>query len=372
MRQLLQNLIAQRAQVPPRRACRRSSDVDRRARDGRAWPRSSVADNGIGFERAVRRTASSASFERLHPRDDYEGTGIGLAICRKIAERHGGTITADGTPGEGATFTVTLPLEQRRRHRRPPATPTRRRPREPMPMPDSRKPITILLADDDDGRPRCSPARRSRRARLPTTCASSRTARSCSTTCTASGEYADAGATRRARADPARPQHAAKDGREALREIKADPDLRSIPVVVLTTSKAEEDIFRTYDLGVNSFITKPVTFDGLVEVMQTFSRYWFEIVELPPEARWTDRRADAVRRPLVEDDEDDYVITRDLLARAGARAFELDWVATLRGRRCEQIEQRRHDVYLVDYRLGEHDRPRAARATLARRARTRR
>ena len=72
-----------------------------------------------------------------------------------------------------------------------------------------------------------------------------------------------------------------KDGREALAEIKADDDLRRIPVVVLTTSKDEEDIFRTYDLGVNSFITKPVTFTGLVEVMRTWQRYWFELVELP-------------------------------------------------------------------------------------------
>jgi CheY-like chemotaxis protein len=71
------------------------------------------------------------------------------------------------------------------------------------------------------------------------------------------------------------------DGREALREIKSDPALRSIPVVVLTTSKAEEDIYRTYDLGVNSFITKPVQFEGLVEVMRTVGKYWFEIVELP-------------------------------------------------------------------------------------------
>ena len=71
------------------------------------------------------------------------------------------------------------------------------------------------------------------------------------------------------------------DGREALREIKSDPELRSIPVVVLTTSKAEEDILRTYDLGVNSFITKPVTFLGLVEVMKVFSRYWLTIVDLP-------------------------------------------------------------------------------------------
>jgi CheY-like chemotaxis protein len=72
-----------------------------------------------------------------------------------------------------------------------------------------------------------------------------------------------------------------KDGREALAEIKANPELRQIPVIVLTTSRAEEDVFRTYDLGVSSFITKPVTFDGLVEAMKVLARYWFEIVELP-------------------------------------------------------------------------------------------
>ncbi|HXE55470.1 MAG TPA: response regulator [Tepidisphaeraceae bacterium] len=76
-----------------------------------------------------------------------------------------------------------------------------------------------------------------------------------------------------------------KDGREALREIKGDPNLRHIPIVVLTTSKAEEDIYRTYNLGVNSFITKPVTFDGLVSVMRGLGRYWFEIVELPSAGR---------------------------------------------------------------------------------------
>jgi len=72
-----------------------------------------------------------------------------------------------------------------------------------------------------------------------------------------------------------------KDGREALKEIKADPDLRRIPVVVLTTSKAEEDIFRSYDLGASSFITKPVTFEGLVELMKAMGQYWIEFVELP-------------------------------------------------------------------------------------------
>lgn len=71
------------------------------------------------------------------------------------------------------------------------------------------------------------------------------------------------------------------DGREALREIKANPDLRRISVVVLTTSKAEEDIYSSYDSGASSFISKPVTFEGLVEVMKGLGRYWFEIVDLP-------------------------------------------------------------------------------------------
>ena len=74
-----------------------------------------------------------------------------------------------------------------------------------------------------------------------------------------------------------------KDGREALREIKADPRLRRIPVVVLTTSEEEKDIVRSYDLGASSFISKPVTFGGLVQVVRSFGRYWLEIVELPPQ-----------------------------------------------------------------------------------------
>lgn len=72
-----------------------------------------------------------------------------------------------------------------------------------------------------------------------------------------------------------------KDGREALREIKGDPDLKRIPIVVMTTSKAEEDILRSYDLGANSYITKPVTFERLVELMRVLGRYWIEFVELP-------------------------------------------------------------------------------------------
>jgi CheY-like chemotaxis protein len=75
------------------------------------------------------------------------------------------------------------------------------------------------------------------------------------------------------------------DGRQALREIKADPSLRRIPVVVLTTSKAEEDILRSYDMGASAYVTKPVTFESLIEVMRVLGKFWFEIVQLPGEER---------------------------------------------------------------------------------------
>ncbi len=71
------------------------------------------------------------------------------------------------------------------------------------------------------------------------------------------------------------------DGREALENIKSDSNLRRVPVVILTTSKAEQDILRTYDLGVNSFIAKPVTFEGMVAVIKALKSYWLQIVELP-------------------------------------------------------------------------------------------
>jgi CheY-like chemotaxis protein len=78
-----------------------------------------------------------------------------------------------------------------------------------------------------------------------------------------------------------------KDGREVLREIKADPKLRAIPIVILTTSNAEEDIVRCYELGASSFIIKPSSFPILVDVVGTLARYWFGIVKLPPINNWS-------------------------------------------------------------------------------------
>ena len=76
-----------------------------------------------------------------------------------------------------------------------------------------------------------------------------------------------------------------KDGREVLAEIKADLDLRRIPVVILTVSKAEEDILKTYDLHANCYITKPVTLDRFLTVVQTIKDFWLTIVKLPPNGR---------------------------------------------------------------------------------------
>jgi CheY-like chemotaxis protein len=74
-----------------------------------------------------------------------------------------------------------------------------------------------------------------------------------------------------------------KDGREVLKEIKSDPDLRRIPVVILTTSKAEEDIFKTYDSHANCYITKPVDFSKFVNVIKQIENFWLTIVALPPQ-----------------------------------------------------------------------------------------
>ena len=74
-----------------------------------------------------------------------------------------------------------------------------------------------------------------------------------------------------------------KSGHEALEEIKGNPKLRRIPIVILTTSKAEEDVVRAYNSGANSFIVKPTNFGALTEAMKTLERYWFELIALPSE-----------------------------------------------------------------------------------------
>jgi CheY-like chemotaxis protein len=161
---------------------------------------------------------------------------------------------------------------------------------------DNGKPITILMADDDE-EDRELAREALQNARLANDMRFAVDGQDLLDYLRREGPYADPAV------DAPRPgvilldlNMPKKDGREALAEIKGDDALRRIPVVVLTTSKDEEDVFRTYDLGVNSFITKPVTFAGLVEVMRSFSRYWFEIVDLPDNGAGSGEERDDGRR----------------------------------------------------------------------------
>jgi len=145
---------------------------------------------------------------------------------------------------------------------------------------DSLKPITILMADDDaDDRQLTREA--FEEARLANDLRFVEDGVELMDYLRRRGKYSD----------PASSPHPAiilldlnmpkKDGREALKEIRTDPALRGIRVVILTTSKAEKDILRSYDLSATSYIAKPVTFEGLVEVIKALGKYWLEIVELP-------------------------------------------------------------------------------------------
>ena len=144
---------------------------------------------------------------------------------------------------------------------------------------DSSESITILMADDDSD-DRMMAADAMRESRLGNTFRCVEDGQELMDYLARTGKYAVVDAPRPGLIllDLNMPR---KDGRQALEEIKRDPELRRIPVVILTTSKTEEDVLRSYDLGANSFITKPVTFDRLVEIVRTLESYWFKIVELP-------------------------------------------------------------------------------------------
>jgi two-component system response regulator len=142
------------------------------------------------------------------------------------------------------------------------------------------KPITILMADDDpDDRQLTREA--FEEARLANDLRFVEDGEELMDYLRRRGKYADPAASPRPGLILLDLNMPKKDGREALAEIKADPDLKRIRVVIITTSKAEEDILRTYDLSAASYISKPVTFEALVDVVRTLGKYWLEIVELP-------------------------------------------------------------------------------------------
>lgn len=155
-------------------------------------------------------------------------------------------------------------------------------------MSQNSRPITILMADDDED-DRNFAREALDRSRLVNTFHAVGDGVELLAYLRREGQWAEPGAAPRPGIILLDLKMPRMNGHEALKAIKADSSLARIPIVILTTSGADEDISRSYDLGANSFIRKPVTFDGLVDAMNAINQYWFQIVELPDEDRtWRD------------------------------------------------------------------------------------
>jgi len=190
---------------------------------------------------------------------------MGLAICHKIVEQHDGTIVAQSTPEQGSTFTITLPTRKNT-------------PQRSLAM----HLTTLLLADDDPDECQLTREALEEEGYISTFALH----------CVSDGEELldylhQRGKYHNSESSPPPSlilldlDMPRKDGREALKAIKSDPKLRRIPVIVMSSSHSEEKIWRTYDLGVNSFIVKPMNFKHMTQILHSTNTYWFETAELP-------------------------------------------------------------------------------------------
>ena len=231
-------------------------------REGEQWL-FSFSDNGIGIP-AEYAERIFVIFQRLHDRAAYPGTGIGLAMCRKIIEYHGGRIWLDTTVTSGARFCFTLPA----------------RPGMLMPMTEHGEcqAVHVLLVEDDPGdvlMTREAFEHHKLRNVLHVVTDGEQALQFLRRT----GSYADAPRPGLILLDLNLPR---LDGLEVLAELKADPVLKVIPVVILTTSQAQQDVLRSYALHANAYVSKPVDFETFMEVIRQIDNFFVTVVKLAP------------------------------------------------------------------------------------------
>jgi PAS domain S-box-containing protein len=255
--QLFQNLVGNAVKYHGRDAPVVHVSARREGTNG--W-RFAVEDNGLGIE-AHYFDRIFGLFQRLHTRDEFSGTGIGLAICKKIVERHGGTIAVASVPGQGSTFTFTLEGSHGRSTM----------------IGGGGRPVQVLLVEDSPGDVRLTRE------------ALSSASRPVVLHVAADGLEAMAFLRRESvHVDAPRPDLILldlnlprMDGREVLARIKADAGLKTIPTVILTTSSSEDDIARSYELHANCYLRKPVQLDAFDKLVTSINDFWLTKVRLP-------------------------------------------------------------------------------------------
>ena len=230
-----------------------------------------IADNGIGFD-PKHTDRIFMIFQRLHTRQEFSGTGIGLAVCKKIVERHGGRIWADSKAGRGLDVFFHDSESIAR-----PGIQYERRLSAQRGVAMYLRPIETLLVEDNEGDVLLTREAFSE-GKLAINLSVVNNGEDALAFLRREGPYADAPRADVVLLDLNLPK---LSGNEVLAAIRADPALRLTPVVILTSSDAHEDILKSYGLNANCYITKPVGLKEFETVVRSIEDFWFSIVKLP-------------------------------------------------------------------------------------------